>query len=641
MMLDKYQQAVIDAPADANLKVIGVPGSGKTRTLVNRYWHLYTRCGIKPSRILCLTFSKKAADEMAKRISAQMDLNNTAKSHISTINAFCYRAYNDWRVKDGKKPLEVWNYGHRAKNPMYVASELLGKYMGTNDLSIFDYINKTFKSYPDPSPKNMVDRGHHTSYANNAYNVWCQYETYMKENNLVDFPGQVWNIDRLIYARPIFSRMLGSKFDKIICDETQDMFAQTYRILLKLSEVSSLELYGDPSQSIYGFNGAAPHLLEEIQEKVPNMLTFYLLNNYRSKKKVVDVVNNFGPNTSENFQPMICASDDESIPGVFAIEAVETIADQADLIADEIQLKKYNPADVYVLARTNSECSTIYQRLIQLGVPANYAANFSIWDKSHIKAAIGYMAIANSQDSHEDLESVLNIPSENFSVPWGPSKGKYSPSRFLARKDFAGHPFKSIAEGIVKLTRGQSSGVNDILSFVRKMKEMTYRERSTEVIRSIVKWAQYAGLDPDTVDDDLSFLFDKLENVDYDVNKLRLQVRKIKESKRKIKADSKKVEVMTIHQAKGLEAPVVFLVGVAEPTNEDLKTSSGFSPLRNTNPHINEENCLFYVGISRAMENLYLIYYRHKGENLYTASSFVNLDILRMSGQVNYQKQQT
>lgn len=635
MKLDQYQEQVVNSPKDANMLVVGSPGSGKTLTLVTRYAHLYINGGLQPSRILALTFSKKASDEMRKRIGKMVDLNVSGKRNISTINAFCYRLYNDWRESNEMTPLKVWQYGDRQQNPMFKASELMQNHLKSSDLSLFDLINKTLKSEPKPTSELLKPVGFSNERSHQAYRMWVEYEKWMKKNNLVDFYGQVWNVDRLLHKNPIFAMMTGQMFDKILADEVQDMFPQTYRILLKLAEESSIELYGDPSQSIYGFNGAAPHLFYEVEALIKDPVTYYLSNNYRSHNNIVELVNDFGPKTSKRFSEMICVNAKKT--GNVKIGTVDTISDQADYIADEIRAKDFKYNDVYVLARTNGQCLAIYQRLLQLGIPANYVGNFSVWDRSHIKAGVSYLAITKDQDSPEDLGNVLNIPSEDYVNSFGVCQGRYSPTRFLARAAFSAFSYADLASGKFTATRPQRTGVSNLMKFISKLKGLeTDRQRVGDIGAAISKWAQWSGKDHFQVEDDLAMLWDKMENLDYDVNKFRIYVQKMTETKRKIKPDSNKVEVMTIHQSKGLEANIVFLTGLSQPDNrgtykDNSSGGSGFHPGRNTNPNINEENCLYYVGVSRAIEYLYLLHYKESGDILYKLSDFVTLKTKRLA----------
>lgn len=621
MQLDQYQQAVVNADPKANLRVVGAPGSGKTRALVSRYSHLYLRCGFNPSRILVLTFSKKAAKEMSKRIILNVDISRQAKSNISTINAFCYRLYNTWRVGNKLKPLKVWQYGDKVTNPLYVASDLLQKHLATSDMSIFDSINKTLKSHPEPLPYHLEEIELVGPKAKSAYKAWQEYEIWMKENNLTDFYGQVWNVDRLMDKNKIFAMMIGQQFDKIIADEVQDMFPQTYRIILKLAEQSSIEIFADPSQSIYGFNGAAPHYINKLDMMIPNLESHHLTNNYRSESKIVQVVNDFGPATSSDFSPMNCVKSD--LPGNVSIGEVLTIPDQADYIAKQIELNEYDYNDIYVLARTNGQCSALYQRLIELGIPSYYAGNFTIWDKGHMKAGIGYAAIIKGQDGPDDLLNVLNVPSEDHKNVFGNTASSYVPTRFLPKNVFTGKTFKAVLEGIIKPTRAQRPGVSNMLKFIDHLRGLDNdRSRAADINAAISKWVQWSGNDYMAAEDDLAMLWDKLENLDYNVDSLRIYIQKMQEARRKVKSGLNRVQIMTIHQAKGLEALVIFLTGLSEPVKGSHR-DTGFHPGRNTNELVNEESCLYYTGISRAIRHLYLTYYLKSGETNYELSSFV------------------
>lgn len=632
MKLDKYQQAVIDESPNSNLRVIGVPGAGKTRCMTSRYVSLYTDHGIKPSRILTLTFSKKSAKEMSQRIQKQIDTNRTARGNISTINAFCHRAYNDWLQTSGKQPLKVWEYGDNSVNPMFVAAELMQKHLKTSDLSIFDQINKTLSSHYEPDETMLYTLNACANNAKAGYTVWRGYQKYLKENNLVDFYGQLWNFDRLIHLKEIIGQMIAENFDKILVDEAQDMFPQTYRILLKLAQSSSIEFYGDPSQSIYGFNGAAPYLMAKLQDLIQDLKTYYLLNNYRSVNTIVEVINDFGPKTAITFQNMIPNNIAE---GKVAVSEVETIPDQADYIAEQIEAEKFNPGDIAVLARTNSQCSLIYQRLIELGVPAYYESNFSIWDRKHIKAAMSYFSIVKGCDTPLDLANITNIPSEDFTAIFGQSKGKYIPTRFLPNSLTLNKMYNDFISNKHLLSRGHIYGTSDLEKFITRLRGQNDNSAFADITSAIVKHAQWSGKDYANVEDDLIMLNDKLANLDYSIPNLKAYIKKIQENKRKIKTSKGKVNVMTIHQAKGLEFLITFVTGLSEPIDGKYYDKTGFHPGRNTNPEINEENCLYYVAISRAIKYLYLLSYLRSGEVSYTISDFVSLLAKRKAGYTN------
>lgn len=625
-MLDKFQKKVIFEDIDANMRVIGSPGSGKTHTMTQRYLHLTTE-GILPERILTVTFSKKAASEMLRRIKEYINLTRQQQNNISTINAFCYRQYNEWQKTSGQSQVQVWSYDSSGlQNPQYKAAELMRDIFGSGDLSIFDKTNSLLKSDPNPTPLMLMEHfGYEVGIANNLFRVWVEYEKWMKENNLVDFPGQVWNIHRLMDHNKFFERFLASKFDKILCDEAQDTYPQTYDILLRLANhiKYGIEFYGDPSQSIYGFLGASPDHFINLESKLPDIKTHYLSNNYRSGREIIRVVNDFGPKTSSIFTSMLWGNHDIGTGNV-VISGVESISDQADYIADEIKLKNYKPGEVFVLARTNAQCSALVGRLLELGVPAYYDGGYTIWDKAYMKAAISYLAIIENYDSIDDLLNVLNIPSPEYTGVFGDAKGKYVPTRFLARKSYSLMKFSDL-ETAPNIPKTNAHSIKDLQRFIARLRDMPIKDAIWEIDAAIVKWAQYNGGDYNEVGEDLSIIWDKFSNVNYSVVALQDNIRKAKENRKKMRKGENRVQVMTIHAAKGLESKTVFVTGLSQPLDSEKEAGRGFHPNRNFNGagSESEEICLYYTAISRAIENLYLVYYKTSLDVEYTLSSFV------------------
>ena len=618
--MDQYQRLVIEAESNYDMRIIGCPGAGKTETLVQRYSYLVNHYGLIPSKILTVTYSKKAADEMAGRISQLVPLNDTARRNISTIHAFCYRTLNESLAANGEPKYRMWSYGDRATNPVYKASEFLNKYCKSSDLSLFDRANSLMKSTPVSQPEKLNAI---TDQPQALYTAWQEYHRYMEDNKLIDYPGQLWEVQKLLTTKRHFPLMLGRRFDKIIVDEAQDMGQQTFDILISIANYTSIELYGDPAQSIYGFMGATPEFLDNfVTEAIPNIRTFYLLNNYRSAKSIVDLANDFGPKTSQSFQPMNKTKQEE---GRIIIGEAQTIEGQGDYIKRQID-DGLNPGEIYVLARSNAECQLIHQRLLDLNVPSYCIGNYSLWDKSHVKAAMSYWSLSEGQDTPDAVGAVLNIPSEYFVN----NKGVYCPTRFLSKREFEGVYLADIDADSDKLKPFQRNGVKDLKAFVNKLAGCSPRERTDRIESSLMKYLQYSGLDYQTASDDLSILWDKLENLGYSLSSLQRYIMKVKADRRKVRPGENKVYVMTIHQAKGLQKQIVFVTGLSEPIDGEAGSRAGFHPGQDTPQSVSESNCLYYTAITRAIASLHLTYYTVKGDNQYTLSSFITPEAINI-----------
>lgn len=617
--LDKYQKEYVYSPINQNARVLASAGSGKTTCVANRYQYLLSK-GIKPEEILLVTYSKKAAKEMSDRIENLVGrLTYAARNQISTVHAFSIRTYNSWIAGQGKTPRKIWEFGDRCKNPQHVAKDLMAEAGVLNyGIEDFDIVNSLLKSSPDTSKDLLRGKGIDPDF----WQIWLDYEKYMQDNALIDFPGQLWEMDKLISSNKAFLTITGRKLRKVIIDEGQDAGTQQMRIMTKIASLSSLEVVGDSKQCIYEFNGSCPRILEQdILDIVPDIVTYTLPMNYRSGTKIITDANHIAKMIAPDAVESIPAMD---VGGQVTVEGAATLSDQAKIVANEINSNNYNPGDVYVLARTNAQVSMLYDALTDLGIPAYAVGDTSFWDRSRIKLMMSYLSLAEGYYSDEDIIKVINIPSINFKAPFGSSRGAYITSRLIRVDDFRASisnlSLRS-ADDFIDLykppRRAWYAGIRDLKNLLSQLRTAPLEGKIQTIAETMITWGESNGF-LEQVETEVEIVKEKYLSSGGIVN-MKTNIARL-EAKRKAQDRKDVVNIMTVHQSKGLERDVVFLTGMS--ANYDQKIGSI--------PHTKtfeskEEDRIVYVGMTRAKTRLYLLYFtEHLGVD-YAPNHYIRL----------------
>ncbi len=582
---------------DGPLLVYAGAGSGKTKVITYKIAYLIDGVAYLPSQILAVTFTNKAAQEMKERTERLIG-RDIKDLYIGTFHSICARIL--------RKEIKLLGYSENfnildEEDSQNIIKDIL------KELNIdTKYVNpSTVKDYISKAKTNLIDEKNFSKHSGDYFEeivakVYTKYQKTLKENNSLDFD------DLIIFTINIFKEFkevlyyYQTKFKHILVDEYQDVNKMQYEFLkLLFLKDRKFTLVGDDDQSIYSFRGASVEFIDKIYEDFKELKTIKLEKNYRSPQEILDVANRlikFNKRRSEKELYSSINKDD----AVNFYEGLDEI-DEARFVINKIkELKeKRSYRDFAILYRTNFQSRTFEEYLIGNGIPYQVIGGQKFYSRAEIKDIIAYLSLINNPDDNISFKRIVNTPQRHvgektFSEINRVASNKNIPlfkalEEYLKEKD--SKSLKEFFELINNLHSNKDTTplpalVEDIISKIRYYDylEATYKENAEERIENIKEFLNMvAGFTKETEEATLTNLLTQIS-----------LITSIDEAK-----DEDRVTLMTLHAAKGLEFPVVFLVGLEEgllPHFRSLDSSSD----------IEEERRLCYVGITRAKEKLFI-----------------------------------
>ncbi len=593
--------------------VLAGAGSGKTRVLTMRIAYIMREGKADISEILGITFTNKAAQEMKDRLN-RIPGNHTGDSPwICTIHSMCLKILRQFIEKTDLKPnFSIYGETERAniiKKAFYELDfddeQLLknAKYhIGNAKMLGLD-------------PVQYGNRYAHEHGMDDIVVIYEKYDKHLKENNALDFDDLLIETLRLLKRDEETREYLSDKFKYVLVDEFQDTNSVQYQIIkLLASKHGNLFAVGDEDQSIYGWRGAVIDNILKFDKDFPNAKIYKLERNYRSTKSILRLANCIIKNNLERHglgKELWTEADEGDKPVYYqaeeeAGEALYTVHAIMDAVA---RGKRFS--DFAILMRINALTRSYEQEFLKYGIPYKVFGGFKFFERKEIKDVLAYLRIIVNPDDSEALERIINIPKRGIGGRTIQIMYEYAQSTGLTLYDAA------VDCEELPLTRGTK---DKIKAFAALIKELIYSVGDNSValiVRNVLAKTNIRSAYDDGTDDGDS----KLANIDGFIaevdNFSRLNpTATLGEYLNQVTLssdldqmdDSNYVTLATIHAAKGLEFPTVFICGLedgimpASRLSEDGRSEE-------------EERRLMYVAITRAKEKLYLT--RSKSRYLY------------------------
>lgn len=597
-------QAAAAAHFEGPALIVAGAGSGKTRTLIYRIAHLISAYDVLPSEILAVTFTNKAAAEMKERAAHLMPhANDLWLSTFHSAGVRILRIYGEYIgigknfvIYDDNDQLDI------IKKAMSHVSGIGEEFLPKFVRPIIDRAKNNMQrpedllSSPDPYigglPKNL------------AAEVYMRYEKIKKEQNAIDFNDLIIETVRLFKQYPEILEQVQRRAQFIQVDEYQDTNKAQYELTRLLSQgKNNLLVVGDPDQSIYAFRGADIQNILDFQSDYRGAKTYILEHNYRSNAHVLEAANKLIENNQARLEKTLRAVKEHGHP--IMLHRAETGIEEGDFVANwltKMHIEGHGWQDMAVLYRTNAQSRQIEDSLRHAGIPAKIVGGISFYDRREVKDILAYTRLALNPASDVSLRRIISQPKRGIGESslqklegWA---GEHNVPILIAAERageiLSGNTAKKVtdfAELMRSLSEAQTLPAGEFLRLVidatgyRSMlvnegKDGEPRlENLEELINAADEWNETQGGTIAEFLDDVSLLgsLDKTEET-----------------------EEHKVTLMTMHNAKGLEFPVVFIVGI----EEGLLPSNG--SIKDGDKGVEEERRLFYVAITRAMERLFL-----------------------------------
>jgi DNA helicase-2/ATP-dependent DNA helicase PcrA len=589
MKLNPEQQKAADF-LDGICCVIAIPGSGKTWTMTHRIGNLVKKHGVAPEHILGLTFTRNAADAMREKLVPVLHDLST-RVHLATIHSFCHfllrtegRVFN---ILSGKEQIIFLRD---------VMKRLRVKELTTG--MVLREISLAKNNLIDVEEFRALYEGDNTMLK--VADIYELYDLEKQDRLLMDFDDLLVEAHRLLTENEVVREKYRSIFRHLLVDEYQDISpAQSALINLlvnRAEEGASFWTCGDDAQSIYSFTGASVSNILNFRDAFPGAEQLILNLNYRSTPEILRACQNLIRHNVRKIEKEL-RTDNASGEDVVVIESsseeTESLAVMSE-IRDLVERKGYAYTDIAVLYRCNFQSRWLEECFLQHKIPYRITNGLCFYDRREVKILLDYLRLIVSSDSDrgdEALKSIINVPN------------RYIGRKFIAElEDFKGdagqHLYEKLKTMPIELPYIRKN-VREFIQLIDPLIEDAENRHPSEVINFL---RVTLDLDRYVTDDDLTAPDDpKIESI----NQLQLAASRFDSIQAFIDytetfqdeavSDNREgVRLMTIHKAKGLEFPVVFLVGLVENI---LPSKRG---------NLEEERRICFVACSRAMQLLYL-----------------------------------
>ena len=617
-----YLKDLNEAQLNAVLKtdgpsmVIAGAGSGKTRVLTYKIVHLINN-SVDPFEILALTFTNKAAKEMKLRISSMIGESESKNIWMGTFHSVFAKIlrfeahkigftsdFTIYDVQDSERLISSIIKEKNLDKDIYKSKSIRNRISSLKNS--FITVNGYF-SNDDLVESDNLSRKPETG------NVYKEYNERLVKSNSMDFDDLLMKTNELINNHPEVLAKYQEKFKYILVDEYQDTNHSQYLIVKSLSDkYQNICVVGDDAQSIYSFRGANINNIINFRNDYDEVEVFRLEQNYRSTKNIVNAANSVIEHNKNKIDKEVWTDNDFG-------DRVEIIANDSDigeargLCQKIISLNNTNFSNIAILYRTNAQSRPIEDSLRLNKIPYQIFGGVSFYNRKEIKDVLAYLRLIVNSSDEESLKRVINYPARGI--------GQVTINKIIIAAQKHNLTLYETIKRNNELSIGLSGPVltklQNFIDLIDVFKIENKKLNAFDLTKEVIEKVRIID---DLKKDDSPEGISRVENVQELLNGIRDFIEDQKElvdSNDKLSEflstvslstdfdienqDQDKVSLMTLHLSKGLEFKHVFIVGL----EEDLFPSA---LSYNTRSELEEERRLFYVGITRAKENLYLSY---------------------------------
>jgi len=588
--------------------IVAGPGSGKTRVIAHRVAYLVNVCGINPYRILAVTFTNKAAREMRDRIYSLLGRVVEGLT-LGTFHATCARMLR----------MEAQHLGLDRRFVIYDESDQLSLLKRSIEQMGLDP-----KQYPPGGIRSAISSAKARLLAPQEYRglvdsyfeeivarVYERYQELLAESNALDFDDLIMRAVDLFRSQPEVLAKYQSRYLHVMIDEFQDTNRAQYILSKQLAgKYRNICVVGDPDQSIYSWRHADLRHILDFEKDYPNAKVVFLEQNYRSTQIILEAADHVIAANQQRKDKGLWTENDVGVP----LTVAQTYSEQeeAHFVVSEVERLladgHWKAGDCAIMYRTNAQSRALEETFVRYGSPYRLVGATRFYERREVKDVIAYLRLIHNPYDSVSLARIINVPGRGIGqrtvadlTTWANGKGVpyYAALKLIAQGEEP-TPFAP------RSSQALSSFLNMLDEFIAKSEELSlvdlfdlvldrtgYRKHTLESVDGEERWdnilelrnvaAGYRDLEPR---DSLAYFLEEVALVS-DVDDLEE------------KADA--VTLITLHQAKGLEFPVVFIVGMEEGVLPHFRSFPDPEQME-------EERRLCYVGITRAKERVYLVH---------------------------------
>ena len=601
---EPQRQAVM--ATDGPLLILAGAGSGKTRVLTHRTAYLIEECGVNPYNIMAITFTNKAAGEMRERID-QMVGYGSESIWVCTFHSTCVRILRRY----------IDRLGFGTNFTIYDSDDqktLMKDICKRLEIDTKMYKEKMFLSAISSAKDELIDPIEFETRAAGDYvkrkqaQVYREYQQALKQNNALDFDDLIMKTVELFKLDKEVLASYQDRFRYIMVDEYQDTNTAQFELIRLLAlKYQNLCVVGDDDQSIYKFRGANIYNILNFEHHFPDATVIKLEQNYRSTQNILDAANAVIANNQGRKEKRLWT--DNGAGDKITFEQLDTAAEEADFVARDIARRvrkgEYQYKDCAILYRTNAQSRLFEERFITANIPYKIFGGVNFYARKEVKDLLAYLkTIDNGQDDLA-VRRIINIPKRGIGAASINKVALYAQEQEISFYDAL-----CVAEQVPGLGKAAAK-IRPFVLFIQTMKAKAKLLSVADLLQEVIETTGYVreleaeGTDEaeariENIDELISKAVDYAEGEEAPTLNGFLENVALVADIDSFDENSDYVVLMTLHSAKGLEFPNVYLAGL----EDGLFPSYMSITSDNSQAEIEEERRLAYVGITRAKKNL-------------------------------------
>ena len=601
---EPQRQAVM--ATDGPLLILAGAGSGKTRVLTHRTAYLIEECGVNPYNIMAITFTNKAAGEMRERID-QMVGYGSESIWVCTFHSTCVRILRRY----------IDRLGFGTNFTIYDSDDqktLMKDICKRLEIDTKMYKEKMFLSAISSAKDELIDPIEFETRAAGDYvkrkqaQVYREYQQALKQNNALDFDDLIMKTVELFKLDKEVLASYQDRFRYIMVDEYQDTNTAQFELIRLLAlKYQNLCVVGDDDQSIYKFRGANIYNILNFEHHFPDATVIKLEQNYRSTQNILDAANAVIANNQGRKEKRLWT--DNGAGDKITFEQLDTAAEEADFVARDIARRvrkgEYQYKDCAILYRTNAQSRLFEERFITANIPYKIFGGVNFYARKEVKDLLAYLkTIDNGQDDLA-VRRIINIPKRGIGAASINKVALYAQEQEISFYDAL-----CVAEQVPGLGKAAAK-IRPFVLFIQSMKAKAKLLSVADLLQEVIETTGYVreleaeGTDEaeariENIDELISKAVDYAEGEEAPTLNGFLENVALVADIDSFDENSDYVVLMTLHSAKGLEFPNVYLAGL----EDGLFPSYMSITSDNSQAEIEEERRLAYVGITRAKKNL-------------------------------------
>ena len=593
---------------DGPLLILAGAGSGKTRVITHRVAYLMEHEGVNPLNILAITFTNKAAREMRERVDLIVG-DGADRVWVSTFHSLCVRILRRYADKIGYgKNFDIYDSDDQKSTVKSILKDFQIDPKRYPEKMFMAEISKAKEKYLSPdefAKKNAADYA-----GTKAAEVYTEYQSRLKKNNAMDFDDLIYKTVELFEHNPDVLDTYQNRFRYIMVDEYQDTNHIQFLLVKMLArKYRNLCVVGDDDQSIYKFRGANITNILNFEKEYEDAKVIKLEQNYRSCGNILAAANAVIQHNAGRKDKALWTDKDAGEK--ISFEQCDSEYAEGDMVASRIKTlvrQGVDYRDIAILYRTNAQSRVLGEKMVYANIPYRVYGGTNFYARKEIKDVLAYLKVINNSTDNLYFRRVVNVPKRGIGEASLSKVESFADAYGLSMMDAAAR-----ADEIPGMAAKTSAKIRQFAELITSFRDMLADGESLDSVYDRI--LEDTGYESELIAEHTEEAMTRLENID----ELRNKVVEFTEDNEEaglsefleeialvsdldaMSEDDNQVKLMTLHSAKGLEFPYVFICGM-----EDRIFPSGMALNSDDPDALEEERRLCYVGITRAMKKLYL-----------------------------------